>query len=220
MIRVVVFDFDGTLVDSNGVKRACMEATVAGIPGGSAALAAARTLGGDRYVLFGEVARLLDPSAPPQMIAARSRELVADYSRCCARGIVAARERRGARRMLAALKARGLRLWVNSATPQRHLPELLHRRGLMRFLDGARGGPTSKSEILRNILSTERVRPREVMFVGDGPDDAAAAQSVGTWFIAIAAEKRMQGRHLFAFRDLTKLVALIDRFSGRPGRRC
>ena len=45
MIRLVVFDFDGTLVDSNPLKEACMHATVTGLPGGPAALAKARPLG-------------------------------------------------------------------------------------------------------------------------------------------------------------------------------
>ena len=40
MIRVAVFDFDGTLVDSNRVKDACFRRTVAGLDGGAEALPA------------------------------------------------------------------------------------------------------------------------------------------------------------------------------------
>jgi phosphoglycolate phosphatase-like HAD superfamily hydrolase len=219
MIRVVVFDFDGTLVDSNGVKIACMERVVADLPGGPKALADARRDGGNRYVLFANVVRGIDPHAAEETIVARSREMIRRYSDCCSRGIVAAVERRGTRRTLAALKARGFRIWINSATPQRHLPELLRRRGLVRYLDGARGGPTSKVDILRDIMARERVRTHEVLFVGDGPDDLAAARALGVPFVAITAEARIPGRKPFAMRDLTNLMALIDRHAVKPLRR-
>jgi phosphoglycolate phosphatase len=103
MIRVVVFDFDGTLVDSNSVKHACMDKVAADLPGGPAGLAAARARGGDRYKLFVDLARRLDPAGAEDAIAVRSRELIVRYSDCCARGIAAAPERRGAKRALAAL---------------------------------------------------------------------------------------------------------------------
>jgi beta-phosphoglucomutase-like phosphatase (HAD superfamily) len=71
MIRVVVFDFDGTLVDSNGVKEACDRAVVAHLPGGPEALAKACTKGGNRYTVYPDVARLLDPSGDTKSIEAQ-----------------------------------------------------------------------------------------------------------------------------------------------------
>lgn len=219
MIRVVVFDFDGTLVDSNSVKEACLQATLAGIPGGAAALASARANGGNRYRVFAEVAKLVRSDEDEEQVAAFGRELAARYSRCCARGIIAAPERRRARQALAILKRRGLRIWINSATPARHLPELLHRRDLARFCDGALGGPRSKLDNLRHILARERVTPRQMMMVGDGPDDCEAAHELGTWFVAITAEDRIGTPQRFAMRDLSGLVALIDRLAPRPVER-
>src|SRR5262249_35521495 len=164
-------------------KRACMRATVADLPGGLAALEKARKLGGDRYTLFAEVARLLDPSGEPGAIVRRGRALAAAYTRCCARAIAAAPERRGARAALAALKARGIKIWLNPATPHRALVAIVRGRGLLPFLDGVLGGPASKAANMRRALAAERIAPRRALLVGDGPDDREAARALGTFFV-------------------------------------
>src|SRR5690606_9275619 len=110
IIRVVIFDFDGTLADSNGIKEACLHRTVAELSGGAAALAAARQDGGDRYQIFAKVARELSANADVQTVDVQARTLVDAYSRCCAIGIDAAPERSGAMRTLAALARRRLHL--------------------------------------------------------------------------------------------------------------
>ncbi len=219
MIRLVLFDFDGTLVDSNARKRACMRAAIADLPGGLAALQEARRLGGNRYRLFAEVARRLDPKSEPSAIARRGRALAAAYTRCCARAIAAAPERRGARSALTALKARGIRIWVNSATPHSDLLAIVRGRGLLPWLDGVLGGPASKAANLRAALAAERVLPGQALMVGDGPDDLEAARALGTLFVAITAENRIPGSGPFAMRDLARLPALIDRIRSRPVRR-
>jgi phosphoglycolate phosphatase-like HAD superfamily hydrolase len=193
-----------------------MRSTVAGLPGGLAALARARPLGGNRYTLFAEVARLLEPSGEPSALARRGRSLAAAYTRCCARAIAAAPERRGARAALAALKARGIKIWVNSATPHRDLLAIVRGRGLMPWLDGVLGGPASKTANLRAALAAERVAPRHALLVGDGPDDLEAARALGTFFVPITAENRLTGNGPFAMRDLARLPALVDRIRSRP----
>ncbi|MDI1345180.1 MAG: HAD hydrolase-like protein [Pseudolabrys sp.] len=217
MIRVVIFDFDGTLADTNGVKEACLHRTVAELNGGAAALAAARQEGGDRSQIFAKVAQQLSANSDAQAVAAQARALVDAYSRCCASGIAAAPERSGAVRTLAALARRRLHLWVLSATPDRHLVGLLRRRGLVCWLKGSLGSSVTKEDGLRRIMAIERADRNSVLLVGDGPDDQRAARAVGVKFAAVVAENRIAARGRFAVRDLRPLVPLID--SLNSGRR-
>jgi phosphoglycolate phosphatase len=213
VIRAVVFDFDGTLVASNAIKRRCFEDVVAHLPGGREALAAARSRGGDRYAIFGRVARALSSAVAEEDPDVFARKLAADYTRRCLEGIAAAPERRGARRALDMLRRRGVKIWVNSATPQRDLPALLKARGLWPLLEGALGGPRSKAQNLRTILAAEGVGPREAVMVGDGHDDEAAARQVGTWFIAVTCERKRNGWIAHGAPDLVRLPSTILRLA-------
>jgi phosphoglycolate phosphatase-like HAD superfamily hydrolase len=217
MIRVVVFDFDGTLADTNGVKEACLHRSVAKLNGGVAALVVARQHGGDRYQIFAKVAQQLSAHAGAQGVGAQARTLVDVYSRCCANGIAAAPERSGAVRALAALARRGLHLWVLSATPDRHLAILLRRRGLVRWFKGSLGSSVTKEEGLRRIMAIERTDRNAMLLVGDSADDRLAARAVGVKFAAVVAENRIAARGRFAVRNLRPLVPLID--SLNAGRR-
>lgn len=218
MIKLVAFDFDGTLVDSNACKEDCVFKVIGFVPGAFDVLEDARAVGGNRYTLFHEIASRIDPKREPEEAAQHGRAMADAYTRCCAQAISAAPERRGARKTLGGLRSRGIKIVVNSGTPHVDLPGLLRRRGLASLVDGYFGSPVSKADNLRRAMQMARVAAKETLVVGDGPDDLHCARQVGAWFSAITAEQRIMEKVRFAMRDLTPLLHLVDRLNAAPRR--
>jgi phosphoglycolate phosphatase len=181
-IRCVVFDFDGTLLRSNRLKKQTLYDSVDTIEGASEVLDALHREGlpGDRYDIFHELCRRvahLTPEGAAPMTAA--------YSDLCAQRLVSCEEVPGATKALTALSQAGILMYIASATPQEDLRKVVRGRGIDHFFAEVLGRPTGKNEHLQAILSKHDLSPRELVMVGDGQDDQAAAAAVGSHFIAV-----------------------------------
>lgn len=177
MIRCVVFDFDGTLVLSNEIKREGFFAVVAEQPDGLERMA--RILAsppGDRYAIFRRFAE--EAGDDPDELAAR-------YSSWCEERILVCPERPGASLALAQLRRAGISVHVNSATPSAPLLSMVLRRYGEGSFDGVHGGHGAKRENLEAILRHEQLLPSSLAMVGDGIDDRDAALAVGCRFLGI-----------------------------------
>jgi phosphoglycolate phosphatase-like HAD superfamily hydrolase len=177
-LALFVFDFDGTLVDSNALKRAAFGRAAADLPGADAALA--RILAGpprgDRAATLGALAEAMGrPDALPGLL---------DRYETIVRAAILARLANGwAADFLGAVRAAGHRAYVNSATPQAPLDAILAAAGLDRLIAGAFGGFGRKTENLRAILDGEGAATATV--VGDGADDADSARACGCAFLRV-----------------------------------
>ena len=185
MIGHVAFDFDGTLVRSNRIKRDCFYETLADVPGGAAILddLFADRYRGDRFALFREVTRRLGcgrAAAIPDPDA-----LAGHYGKLCRERVACAPEVPGAEAALTRLSQAGARMFLISATPQQPLEQLVSDRGLTRFFDLVLGAPTGKPTHLRRVIGKCAITPADIVMVGDGHDDQAAAAQLGCRFIAV-----------------------------------
>ena len=76
-------------------------------------------------------------------------------------------------------------LFVASSTPEPELREIIKHRSISHFFQGVYGSPATKSEILQVILTKRKLSPEQVLMVGDSLADCEGAQNVGAGFIGI-----------------------------------
>jgi phosphoglycolate phosphatase len=177
MIRCVVFDFDGTLVMSNAIKRDGFFAVTATIPGGADAMAALLAdPPGDRFAIFAAFSARFGQDAG---------EMAEAYGAWCEAAILAAPERPGATEALARLRRDGIKIWINSATPEAPLRAIVKRRYPAGSFDGILGGHARKVANLKAVMSAEGLAPDELLMVGDGIDDKQGAAGVGCRFVGL-----------------------------------
>lgn len=210
VVRCVVFDFDGTLVESNPIKRGAYFDVVADVPGGAeiAEQVLASRPGADRTGILAGVREALasrsEAPLPPL------EDWVDAYSRLCEERVAACPALPGAVAALQALRETHA-LYLDSATPTDALEAVVRRRGWQDWFRGVLGGPASKHENLESIAKREGTAPGEMLYIGDGRADLDAARSFGCAFLGFESP----AGDLAESDALAVLASLVDEIAGR-----
>jgi|Deesub1362A_J573_1020465.scaffolds.fasta_scaffold00332_37 phosphoglycolate phosphatase-like HAD superfamily hydrolase len=217
MIRAVLLDFDGVILESVAYKTRAFEALFAGeAPEVREAIVRyhLRHGGVSRYEKFRHIyANILGRPLPAERLAALSR----DFSRLVVDQVAAAEWVPGARRFIRR-NHRRRDLFVVSGTPGAELRAIVARRGLAACFRGIFGSPDPKPVLIRRILRKGSYRPSEAVLVGDAETDLDAARETGIFFVARTGPV-FRGGGGFRLPDLRALEAVLrclDEESGEP----
>ena len=82
---------------------------------------------------------------------------------------------------------------ILSSTPHAILLQILERRGWTVYFDLKQGAPVNKADWLRGLRKLGHP-PDQVLFFGDTPEDAQAAQEAGCRFVPVANPDLSSGR--------------------------
>jgi sugar-phosphatase len=196
--RALVFDFDGTLVDSTPIKWRAFEACFEGF-GERREEILAYCHGHHhtpRAVKFRYVYERILGLA---YTAAAAEELETRFAALTTDRIIAAPERPGVTGFVARVRLRHFTALLSS-TPHEILCSIVEARGWRGWFNALRGAPVDKAEWLRALRAERRLSPREFLFFGDPPVDAAAGAAGGATFVAVGDED-LPGAH--AIPDFT-----------------
>ena len=210
MISGVVFDFDGTLVDSNEIKRQSFFDITDHIPKAREYLEEMLSdpFFGDRYKVFKYLSEKLNLHENHFDIDVRS--LVDSYTEKCEQEITDASEINGATKALAELLGMGIRIFVSSATPESTLKKILALRGLDSMIDMILGAPDTKEQHIGRIAKFLGCDMHEMIYVGDSEVDRRAAVNTGCHFIGIGGDNlRFNRKPDLLLEDLSCLPELV-----------
>lgn len=187
-IKVLVFDFDGVIVDSNKLK---YDAFFELFPTEDKSQKIIKeTLlkyrEKSRFFIIEEIIQRLKNNKTSQISTFKTNiDYYAEkYRSIVEKGAVECDEIPGAKESLKILSLH-FPLYINSTTPLQSLKIILRERKLLHFFKDVYGSPHSKIQNLASILEKESVSGKETLIIGDGHSDREAALHFGCVFIGI-----------------------------------
>ncbi|HLF97490.1 MAG TPA: HAD family hydrolase [Methylococcaceae bacterium] len=207
---VVVFDFDGVLVDSVDVKTRAFAALYAPYGAEVVGKVVAWHLehgGVSRHEKFRHFHRAFLNQPLP---AEEERKLAEHFSILVEESVVTADWIPGAREFVEDFHGR-FPLYIASGTPEDELKRIVDRRGMSDYFAGVAGSPRKKGAILRDFSHRTGHSPTRLLMVGDAMTDYLGASEAGTAFLGVAQEKDNPfPPGVPILPDLTGLAAFLD----------
>ncbi|MEK7067362.1 MAG: HAD hydrolase-like protein [Patescibacteria group bacterium] len=189
MKRVLVFDFDGVLVNSNRLKQRAFfnlfssDTKTAPIikkilheaPVNWTRFEILKEIFVKLGCAFYSIQKLVDEYELKYRTAVRDEIL--------AQGTIS-----GVCELLEERQRNGRRLYINSATPCLALAELVVGLDIRKYFERIYGKPPTKAENLADIMRRENATANDCAFIGDGKEDRSSAEAFGVFFVGIGNE--------------------------------
>lgn len=201
--KVLVFDFDGTLVDSNPIKRRAFERCFETFADKRQEIL--EFCCGNPHIPRGAKFRFVFEGILHRPYTAQTEaQLHQQFEAQTTQQIVEAPTIPGAERFLKAVQNTH-RLFLLSSTPHEILLQILRQRSWQSHFDQIQGAPVKKADWLKALCRREGLAPQKVLFFGDTKEDADAAIQASCSFVSVRNRLR-GGEHLFSIDDFEELL--------------
>jgi phosphoglycolate phosphatase-like HAD superfamily hydrolase len=208
-----MFDFDGTLVDSNEIKREAFF-TVSNHLSSSKKIMfeiLSMTDLGDRYDIFNRYSKRLKEEFK---FIIDEDFLVDKYTEICEKNVSLAQSILGFDSLLNYLKKTDLKVIISSATPIITLKKIIINRKIDHFFDHIYGSPESKVEHIKKVIKAYNISPKEILYVGDSEVDMQASLISGSFFIGVGNDysRFLSDQHQLV-NNLDSIKNILDQFN-------
>lgn len=210
MIKMIIFDFDGVLVDSAHIKTDAFRKLFSYWPAHVDEMVAyhIKNMGISRYVKFKHFYETMLKQPYTDEIGS---QLSSRFSLLALDEIKRAPLVAGTQEFLKTHQWQ-YRYFIASGTPQEELEDIVDSQNLTQFFSGIFGSPVTKTQIIKNILAEYSLKKSECVFVGDAESDRNAAQETEIRFVLrITGENRdIAEQTQYKIADLAQLDGIIE----------
>jgi len=116
------------------------------------------------------------------------------------------------------LKSQVKFMFLLSLENKKEVKEIANHCGLVEYFDEVLGGPKSKVENLKHVLSKHKLKPNEVIYIGDSKGDIVASHKLGVKVVII--KKKFKYKHLldelqadFVFSSICELPHQVEKLA-------
>ena len=213
--RSIIFDFDGTIIDSNEIKLKCFI-----------------DLFSDQEFLKNDlihfISSLGDVDRFTVIRVCGERFFQGKYSEYdiqtkiesfneeCFRRILIANKISCVVEFIKTASSMNYDLFISSATPENELVKIIKALDLSQYFQKVLGGPNSKVHHINTILEHRGLSAAEVVYIGDSDIDQTSATITGCHFIGIINKvSRFSIKPKISFCGFDNIINDLTRFEGK-----
>ena len=209
MIKAIIFDFDGVLVESAHIKTEAFRKLFSRWPDkvDEGVAFHLKNMGISRYIKFKYFYENIIRERYSEEIGLK---LGSEFSDIVLDEIKIAPFVIGVKTFLEICHLK-YSFYIASGTPDEELREIVSFKRIDRYFDGIFGSSPTKTEIINNILGTDTLKNNMVVFVGDTVSDKKAAENTGVHFVLRVTHENHDLRSTcrYEISDLTELEGRI-----------
>lgn len=106
-------------------------------------------------------------------------------------------------------------LYLASATPFDELKIIMNKRRLLQYFKTVYGAPTPKMKMFEDIAKREMIKPDEILYIGDSYEDYQVANDFGCFFIARTSDFDFKGLKTKRFQNMLEIKTyILNQFNG------
>jgi len=181
MIKAVIFDFDGVILESADIKTEAFRELFSAYPDKTQkGIEYHLTNAGiSRYVKF---RYFYENILKIHLSKEEELELGEKFSKIVLKKVLEAPFVAGALEFLSGPNCL-YHFFIASGTPEEELHGILRARNIDKYFKEAHGSPKEKPDIINDILKRHRLKPKEAVYIGDAESDRRAAKETDVFFI-------------------------------------
>ncbi len=207
MIKVIIFDFDGVILDTNKskglafveifnketslIKKKIYKHHIENIG-----------ISREKKIIFISN-KLLKTKITKKNLA----ELLEEFSNVVFKKVIQSKYIKGAKDFLCKNYFK-YEFHISTATPQNEIIDILKKKNLLKYFKSINGSPKSKQTHIKNIIKNSKCTKKEILFIGDSDKDLEAAKENNIIFFGIINQFNNFNKIKYKFRNFIE----IDKF--------